>query len=275
VFIVKKVVFLVDMNAFFITCEMSRNPALGGQPAAVAGNPDKRAGIILAANYLARSYGVKTTMTTQQAKKLCPGLILVPPDHTFYSKMSGEMMQLLSNYSPCIEKNSIDEAWLDMTGTEALFGTPAEAAQLIMDDLVQQLSLWCSIGISENKFLAKMASDMKKPLGITELWKADVPAKLWPLPVKAMHGIGEKTHEKLNRLHIYTIGDLARADLSLLVKSLGENAASLYQKANGHDGSSVTPSRREDMKSIGRSTTLAADVYSPGEVHADTDGSGG
>lgn len=111
-----------------------------------------------------------------------------------------------------------------------------------------------------------MASDMKKPLGITELWKADVPAKLWPLPVRAMHGIGEKTHDKLNRLNIYTIGDLAQADLSLLVKSLGDNAAALHQKANGLDSSPVTPAKREDMKSIGRSTTLAADAYSPGEI---------
>ena len=186
----QKVIFLVDMNAFFISCEMTRNDSLVGIPAAVAGDPKKRTGIILAANYEARSYGVKTTMVLHEALKLCPKIILVPPDHRFYGQKSEEVMDLLSNYTPILEQNSIDEAWLDMTGCEGLFGKPVEAAKRIMDEIKDRLGLWCSIGIAENKFLAKMAAEMKKPLGITELWKHDIPIKLWPLPVKEMYGIG-------------------------------------------------------------------------------------
>ena len=146
----KKVVFLVDMNAFYITCETSRNDALAGIPAAVAGDPLKRCGIILAANYEARARGVKTAMVLHEALKLCPGLTLVRPDHHFYQQKSREVMELLSRYSPVMEQNSIDEAWLDMTGTQGLFGSPVVAAKRIMDEIKNELRLWCSIGIAEN-----------------------------------------------------------------------------------------------------------------------------
>ena len=191
---------------------MTRNPSLVGIPAAVAGDPKKRTGIILAANYEARAFGVKTTMVLHEALKLCPELSVVPPDHHFYGQKSEEVMQLLSNYTPALEQNSIDEAWLDMTGSEGLFGKPLEAAQRIMNEIKDNLSLLCSIGIAENKFLAKMAVEMKKPLGITELWENDIQDKLWPLPVKEMYGVGSKTTEKLNRMGIKTIGELAKSD---------------------------------------------------------------
>jgi len=213
----QKVIFLVDMNAFFISCEMTRNGSLIGTPAAVAGDPKKRSGIILAANYEARSSGVKTTMVLHEALKLCPKLILVSPDHHFYGQKSEEVMDLLSNYTPVLEQNSIDEAWLDMTGCEGLFGNPLKAAKAIMDEIEDRLGLWCSIGIAENKFLAKMAAEMKKPLGITELWEDDIPGKLWPLPVKEMYGVAAKTAEKLNRMGIKTIRDLAQFDANLIV----------------------------------------------------------
>jgi len=156
----QKVIFLVDMNAFFISCEMTRDHSLVGIPAAVAGDPQKRSGIILAANYEARSFGVKTAMVLHEALKLCPKMILVPPDHRFYEQKSKEVMDLLSNFTPILEQNSIDEAWLDMTGCEGLFGKPVVAAKLIMDEIKDRLGLWCSIGIAENKFLAKMAAEM-------------------------------------------------------------------------------------------------------------------
>jgi DNA polymerase-4 len=256
----QKVIFLVDMNAFFISCEMTRNPSLVGIPAAVAGDPKKRTGIILAANYEARSCGVKTTMVIHEALKLCPKLILVPPDHHFYGQKSTEAMDLLSNYTPILEQNSIDEAWLDMTGCEGLFGKPVEAAKRIMDEIKNRLGLWCSIGIAENKLLAKMAAEMKKPLGITELWKRDIQTRFWPLPVKEMYGIGAKTAEKLNRMGIKTIGELARSDINLMVKIFGKWGNDIYMHANGIDHSPVLARMADDMKSIGRSKTLPEDI---------------
>ncbi|HHT51343.1 MAG TPA: DNA polymerase IV [Eubacteriaceae bacterium] len=255
-----RVVFLVDMNAFFISCEATRNPELQNKPAAVAGSPEKRTGIILASNYIARKYGVRTAMTVHQGLKLCPEMLLVPPDHIFYEYKSSELIKTLYNYTPIIQKNSIDEAWLDMTGTEKLFGTPVEAAKKIMEEIKEKLGLWCSIGISENKFLSKMAADMKKPLGITELWKKDIEVKLWPLPIGKMYGVGKKTSKKLNTIGITTIGDLARQKRDIVYKTLGNSGIELQQLARGIDPSPVEISSPDDMKSIGRSTTLPEDI---------------
>ncbi len=256
-----RVIFLVDMNAFFISCEMSRNPALKGHPAAVAGDPKNRTGIILAANYDARAFGIKTTMLVQEALKLCPGLILVPPSHGFYEKKSMDVMRILSRYTPVMQQNSIDEAWLDLTGCRSLFGEPVEIAHKIMDDIINELDLWCSIGIAENKFLAKMASEMKKPLGITELWEKDVKTKLWPLKVREMYGIGKQTEKRLNELGIITIGDLSAIDRKVLLKNFGKYGDELARLAKGLDPSPVTPHPRHDTKSISRSTTLSRDTF--------------
>ena len=204
------------MNAFFISCEMARYSKLKGKPAAVAGDPKNRKGIILAANYDARAYGVKTTMLVHNALKICPDLVLVPPDHSYYERKSRQVMAILSRYTPIMQQNSIDEAWLDLTGCEGLFGEPYKIARSIMDNIIEELDLWCSIGISENKFLAKMASEMKKPLGITELWAKDIKTKLWPLKVRDMYGIGSKTEKRLNELGILTIGDIACSNRKLL-----------------------------------------------------------
>jgi DNA polymerase-4 len=256
----RRVVFLVDMNAFFISCETTRRPELKGKPAAVAGDPKYRSGIILAANYEARRFGVRTTMTLGEARKLCPVIILVPPDHRFYEQKSSAVMEILSAYTPIIEQASIDEAWLDLTGTDKLFGEPRAIAGRIMGEIETRLELWCSIGISENKFLAKMASEMKKPRGITELWISDVPEKLWPLAVGSMYGIGKHTAERLSRINIRTIGDLACADPVMLAGHLGKSAIELRQRANGIDDSPVAPHVADEMKSIGRSTTLPRDI---------------
>ncbi|MDI9496754.1 MAG: DNA polymerase IV [Bacillota bacterium] len=255
----KRVIFLVDMNAFFISCEKTRHPEIEGKPAAVAGDPVNRSGIILTANYEARKYGIKTTMILREAFRLCPDLIIIPPDHKFYEMKSKEVMEILSDYTPVIEQNSIDEAWLDMTGSESLFGQPLEAAGNIMDRIKNELDLWCSIGISENKFLAKMASEMKKPLGITELWKKDIEEKMWPLPVSLMYGVGKQTAKKLNSMGIYTIKDLALTKIDNIYKKLGKTGVELVRLARGIDDSPVNATR-EEVKSIGRSTTLAHDI---------------
>ena len=256
----KRVIFLVDMNAFFISCEMTRNPELVGVPAAVAGDPKKRTGIILAANYEARKFGVKTAMTLHEALRCCPQMKLVSPDHKFYIQKSNEVFEILSTYTPVLEKNSIDEAWLDMTGCEGLFGKPLQSAEKIMNHLKKELGLPCSIGISENKFLSKMAAEMKKPLGITEFWVKDIETKLWPLPVRDMYGIGKQTAVKLNNIGIERIGDLIKLDESFLMKYFGKLGVEIYQKAKGIDYEPVKPISEANMKSIGKSITLAKDI---------------
>lgn len=256
----QKVIFLVDMNAFFVGCEMTRNPSLVGNPAAVAGDPQKRTGIILAANYNARAFGVKTAMVIHEAIKLCPDLALVPPDYNFYAQKSDDVMNLLSNYTPVMEQNSIDEAWLDMTGSRVLFGAPLVAAKQIMNEIKDKLGLWCSIGIAENKFLAKMAAEMKKPLGITELWLPEVKNKLWPLPVQEMYGVGFRTVEKLHRLGIKTIGELAGSDLNAIVRELGKAGRDIHLHAHGIDDSPIVAYSRNEVKSIGREKTLPEDI---------------
>lgn len=262
----QKVIFLVDMNAFFITCEMIRHPHLKGIPSAVAGDPLKRTGIILAANYEARALGVKTAMSLHEALKVCPDLQTVSPDHTYYSEMSKKVMELLSCYTPVIEQNSIDEAWLDMTGSLHLFGTPIQAAKKIMLQIQTELELNCSIGISCNKFLSKMASEMKKPLGITELFPEELESKLWTLSVSSMYGVGKKTAKVLNEISIETIGDLAVAPIDQLTQRLGRMGFILHQHANGADFEPVTPRRSEDTKSIGKSVTLAENLAELGKA---------
>jgi DNA polymerase IV len=256
----ERVVFLVDMNAFYIGCEMTRKPELKGRPAAVAGDPKSRGGIILSPNYEARKFGVKTTMLLHEARRLCPEIIFVPPEHGFYSFMSDKVMEILARYAPDIQQNSIDEAWLDLTGCEALFGKPREIAEKIMRDIQDELDLWCSIGISENKFLSKMASEMKKPLGITELWQRDVRERLWPLKVREMYGVGKQTERKLNNLAIFTIGDMARSDKSRLIREFGKYGEELHSLANGIDTSPVDGRGVHENKSISRSTTLPEDT---------------
>jgi len=175
-------------------------------------------------------------------------------------------MKVLSNYSPIIEQNSIDEAWLDMTGTESLFGQPIEVAHKIMNDINEGLGLWCSIGISENKLLSKIASEIKKPMGITELWIKDIQTKLWPLTVTDLYGIGKQTGAKLNNIGIQTIGDLANYNPKALNQILGKQGIELQERANGIDHAPVTPHISGEMKSIGRSNTLAEDVVNIEEI---------
>jgi len=255
-----RLIFLVDMNAFFISCEMARNPELKGKPAAVAGDPKQRSGIILAANYEARNYKIKTTMVLHEARKLCPGLVTIPPDHRFYEEKSRAVMEILSRYTPVIQQNSIDEAWMDLTGCEKLFGSPVDIARNIMDTISKELDLWCSIGISENKFLAKMASEFKKPQGITELYIKDVKEKLWPLPVREMYGIGKQTEKRLMDYAVYKIGDIANCKVEFLKSSFGKYGEELHRLANGIDESPVVANPMYDSKSISRSTTLPFDT---------------
>lgn len=252
-------ILLVDMNAFFIMCESRRDRTLLEKPAAVAGDPKYRSGIILAANYEARKFGVKVTMTVNEAVKLCPNLVLVKPDHNYYEKCSKQVFELLYEYTPILEINSIDEAWMDVTNSKKLFGSPIDIAINIQNRLKDEMGLWCSIGVSKNKFLAKMASEIKKPLGITQLYKSDIEENLWPMPVRNLYGIGKATSEKLNSYGIKTIGDLAGCELNYLVKKFGKYGLYLYYRSKGVDDDPVAAVDSKNL-SCGRMETLAHDI---------------
>ena len=204
-------------------------------------------------------------MPIWQAKKLCPQLIVQSPNFTRYREASAKIFELLRGYTELVEPVSIDEGYLDITDC-AFLGSPIDIAKSIQKRLLETLDLPCSIGIAPNKFLAKTASDMKKPLGMTILRKRDVQGKLWPLPIGEMHGIGQRTAEKLQTINIYTIGDLAKASDVSLKNLLGINGVRLKERANGIDSRPVDPESIFDYKSIGNSTTLPKDSTNQKEL---------
>lgn len=252
-----RVIFHIDMNSFYASVEMARDPKLKGKAIAIAGNPEQRKGIIVTSSYEARAKGVKTTMPLWEAKKLCPELIVLRPDFPSYREMSSRIFKLLYDITEWIEPVSIDEGYLDVTPLPI---HPLTLAEDIQTNILKQLDIPCSIGIGPNKFLAKTASDMKKPLGITVLRKRDIQSKLWPLPVSDMYGIGQKTAEKLNRIEIQTIEELATADTYALNQLLGINGERLQNRANGMDTRAVDPDALNEFKSIGNSETLPDDT---------------
>lgn len=253
------VILHVDMNSFYASVEVALHPELKGKPLAVAGDPKKRHGVVVTSSYEARSEGVKTTMTVWEAKRACPRLVIIPPDFDRYRKASAAIFNLLRDYTDLVQPVSIDEGYLDISQCHHL-GTPTQIAEQIQKRIHEELKLPCSIGVAPNKYLAKMASDMKKPLGITVLRKRDVASKLWPLDVGELHGIGKKTKEKLNRIGITTIGDLASADEGVLKKTMGVSGEKMKQRSHGIDSRPVDPDAGADFKSIGHSTTLPVDA---------------
>ena len=250
------------MNAFYASCHQAKDPSLKGKPLLVAGNPKKRSGIILTASYEARKFGVKTAMVNWQAKKLCPQGIFIKPDYDLYITTSHKVMEIIRRFSPVVEVFSIDEAWLDVRGCERLFGDAVSIAKQIQKTIAQELDLPCSIGVSCNKLLSKMASDLEKPRGLTVIAKEDVATKLWHLPVGEIFGVGKRMAARLDRMNVKTIGDLARLPVNLLEQSFGLNGRYLHLWANGIDDSPVDPHSNDEAKSMGHSTTLAKDITS-------------
>jgi DNA polymerase-4 len=226
----------VDMNAFYASCHQVIDPKLRGKPVLVAGDPKKRNGIILTASYEARKFGVKTAMPNWQAQKLCPRGIFVKPDYDLYVRFSSEVVEILERFTPLVEVFSIDEAWLDVRGCEGLFGDSVSIGKQIQQAITCELGLPCSVGISGNKLLAKMASDLKKPMGLTVIAPEDVPKILWPLPVDELFGVGKHMAEKLKKMNINTIGDLAQVPHSLLEGAFGLNGRYLSLSACGSPG---------------------------------------
>lgn len=252
-----RVYFHVDLNAFFASCEELLDPSLKGKPLVVGGK--SRRSVISTANYEARKYGIHSAMPMQQAEKLCKDLVIVNGHYAFYSDMSHQFMQIIHSYTDLVEKASIDECYADMTDVICRYPKPLDVAFEIQRRVLEETGLRCSIGIGPNMFLAKMASDMKKPMGITVLRIRDVPEKMWPLPIKEMQGIGKRTVPLMEDLNIHTIKDLATyQDLNALKPVLGKNIESMIKRANGYDDRTLMTDY--DSKSMGISETLLEDV---------------
>ncbi len=255
----RRIILHIDMNAFYCSVHSAEQPDLyKGKPTAVAGSMELRKGIIVTSSYEARALGIRTGATVRQALSICPELIIIPPDFDLYRKYSRGFLRIAGSYTPQLEAVSIDECFLDITGSSQ-FGTPIEIAEIIARRVREELSLPCSIGIAPNKLLAKMASDLRKPNAITILRRREVPKLLWHKPCQTLYGIGSRTADKLLRLNIRTIGELAAADERMLTERFGIYGAWMKQAANGLDDSPVEP-LQEAPKSIGHTTTLPADL---------------
>lgn len=254
-----RVILHVDMNAFYCSVHEAEEPEkYRNRPTAVAGSVELRKGVIVTCSYTARKRGISTGMTVSQGLKKCPELLVIQPDFHLYRKYSRAFMDIAYEYTPLLQAVSIDECYLDITGSKQ-FGTPLEIAAQIQQRIKNELDLPCSIGVAPNKLLAKMASDMKKPNGITVLRIRDVPRLLWDKPCNELFGVGRKTAEKLKKMRIYTIGQLAAADENKLIERFGVAGAWMKRAANGIDESPVND-EREKNKSIGHTTTLPADI---------------
>lgn len=260
-----RVILHIDANAFFASVEMAENPALKNKPVIISGNPEERKGIVVAANYLCKAKGVYTTMALREALKLVPEAVVIKPNHTVYKEYSKQIFAYLEEISPLIEYASIDEAYLDITACAHL-GSPIDIAMKIQQEIVKRLDIPLSIGIAPNKFLAKMASDMKKPLGLTVLRKRDVEHVLWNKPVVEAHGIGEKTAAKLHEHGIVTMGDLAKVDVKKVQAIMGVRGVRMRERVNGIDDRPVDPEANTSYKSIGNSTTFPTNITEPAAI---------
>ena len=269
----QRVIFHVDANSAFLSWSAAYRVKVLGEtedlrqiPSVVAGEKAQRHGIILAKSPAAKKYGIQTGEPLFQALEKCPTLKVIPPDYALYVEASRHFVQMLKQFSPAVEQYSIDEAWVDMTGTERLWGSPRLAAEKMRQRIWEELGFTVNIGISSNKLLAKMAGDFEKPNKVHTLFPEEVEQKFWPLPVRDLFLVGAKTEAKLNRLGIYTIGDLAKTDGAFLRRKLGKHGETIWHFANGRNADAVTPDPAEN-KGYGNSVTTAHDVVTYDEAH--------
>jgi DNA polymerase-4 len=246
----------LDMDAFYASVEQLDNPGLKGKCVIVGGTSNR--GVVSAASYEARQFGVRSAMPIYQAKQKCPHGIFVPPHMGRYKTVSKKIMAILKEFSPLVEPVSIDEAYMDITGCQRLFGEPQEIAWEIKRKVKERVQLTCSVGVAPNKFLAKIASDMEKPDGLTLILPDKVREFIATLPIKKVPGVGKKMNRQLELLGIRTLGDAQRLPEKTLVKHLGKFGKRLQALASGTDDSPVTP--HAPHKSISSERTLAADT---------------
>ncbi len=253
----------VDMDAFYASVEIRDNPSLEGLPVCVGG-PAASRGVIAAASYAAREFGVHSAMPTAQARRLCPDLVLIPPDFDRYTGASRQIMAIFQRYTPLVEPLSLDEAFLDVTGSERLFGDAIEIGRAIKRDVLRETGLTASVGVAPTKFLAKLASDLDKPNGFRVIEPGEERAVLDPLPVSKIYGVGPRTAKRLEVLGVRTVRDLAELARDDVGLRFGASGLWIHDLAHGIDPRRVTPRREE--KSHGMERTFAEDITGRDEL---------
>lgn len=263
----ERVILHSDLNNFYASVECLYHPGIRNHPVAVGGDTEKRHGIVLAKNYLAKKYGVQTGEALWQARQKCPNLIFVEPHYNQYIKFSKLAKRIYGEYTDQIESFGMDECWLDVTGSLGLFESGAKIADEIRKKMFDRLGVTASVGVSYNKVFAKMGSNLKKPDATTIITKENYQKILWSLPVSELFYVGRATLKKLNRVLIYTIGDLAKTDVKRLEQMLGIFGHTLWTFANGYDRSPVSKHNEKPyIKTIGNSTTTPRDLTTDEDV---------
>jgi DNA polymerase-4 len=254
-----------DMDAFFASVEERERPELAGRPLVVGGTVAQR-GVVAAANYAARRFGIRSAMPTRDALRRCPDLVLLPPRMALYAEVSQQIRAIFERYTPLIEPLSLDEAFLDVSGSLRLFGSPAQIGRRIKEDVANELQLVVSVGVAPNKFLAKLASDLDKPDGYVLVDPKHIHEFLDPLPVSRIWGVGPQTEKVLHGLGIHTIAQLRVRDVDSLEQRLGQHGHHLWRLANGLDNREVVCER--EAKSISHETTFAQDIADADTLYA-------
>lgn len=265
----QRVIFLVDMQSFYASVEKADQPALKHRPVIVSGDPERRSGIILAACPLAKKFGVKTAEALWQAKQKCPQAVVVRPRMQRYIDVSMQITTVLERFTDLVEVYSIDEQFMDVTGSQRLFGDPLTIAHKVQHAITEETRVYARIGIAPNKILAKMACDnfaKKHAHGIFCLTQENMRQHLWPLPVENMFGVGSRMKKHLTRMGIRTIGDLARFPVHILKQKWGINGQLLWLIAHGIDHSPVTTNTHARQKAIGHHMTLPRDYETLQEI---------
>lgn len=260
-------IFHIDINHCYAQIEEMRCPELRNVPMAVGGHEEKRHGIILAKNDIAKKLGIKTGESLREAKEKCPDLLIIPPDYDAYIYYTNAVKKIYYEYSDCVESFGLDEAWIDYTNSEHLFGDSVQCAASIQKRVLQEIGLTVSVGVSWNKVFAKLGSDMKKPYGLTVITKENYKDTVWPLPAEDLMYVGPATSHKLHGRGILTIGDLAQYPVVYLKKAMGVAGEMIHAFANGLDTSTVSKTAYQaPIKSIGNAITMVHDVSSLEEI---------
>jgi DNA polymerase-4 len=262
-----RIILHCDINSFFASVELLDHPELRDMPVAVSGDPELRHGIILAKNQAAKACGVVTAETVWQARRKCPDLVLLPPQHEKYREFSRRLNRLYQEYTDMVEPFSIDESWLDVTASRVLFGSGTQIADRIRHRVREELGITLSAGVSYNKIFAKMGSEYRKPDATTEITRSNYQQLLWPMPVNEMFFVGFATAERLKAADIHTIGDLALADTRMLERLLGKQGPLLRSYARGEDDSPVRRyDQRNKIKSVGNGITFRRNLTGEDDI---------